>query len=282
MGHTDIISKSLIREIVQDLATYLLGLKLVRLEDLPTEQQRIETRHADIVMRAEDSDGACFLLHLELQNSNDANMGQRMLRYYTDISLSYPDETIRQYVIYIGKAALTMSSELLHPDWRYSYRLIDMHTLDCERFIHEDNPDALVMAILCDFKGRSTQEVLQGIIERLITLIGSDSHRLRRYLKMIETLSVNRNLLTEFKEIEIKMLSEIDIEKLPSYQIGIDKGMEQGMVRGMEQGMERGMVQVARMALQQGMAIESIMQLTGLEREKIERLQRASDLSDSD
>ena len=54
------------------------------------------------------------------------------------------------------------------------------------------------------------------------------------------------------------------------------------MVRGMEQGMERGMVQVARMALQQGMAIESIMQLTGLEREKIERLQRASDLSDSD
>ena len=61
MGHTDVISKSLIQQIVKDLATYLLGLKLCKLEEAPTEQQRIEIRQADIVMHGEDMDGEQFL-----------------------------------------------------------------------------------------------------------------------------------------------------------------------------------------------------------------------------
>lgn len=88
MGSKDIISKSLIRRIVKDMAIYLLDLAVTRLEDLPTEQQRVETRHADIVMRAQLEDGERFILHLELQDSNDDSMAQRMLRYYTDIALA--------------------------------------------------------------------------------------------------------------------------------------------------------------------------------------------------
>ena len=102
MGATDVISKSLIRRIVKDMAIYLLDLPVTRLEDLPTERRRIETRHADIVMRAELNDGQQFILHLELQDRNDGSMPLRMLRYYTDIALAYPKEPIRQYVIYTG------------------------------------------------------------------------------------------------------------------------------------------------------------------------------------
>ena len=91
MGNKDVISKSLIRQIVKDMAVYLLGLRIVRLEEVPTERQRVETRHADIVMRAELEDGERFILHLELQDSNDGDMPLRMLRYFTDIARSYPN-----------------------------------------------------------------------------------------------------------------------------------------------------------------------------------------------
>ena len=33
----------------------------------------------------------------------------------------------------------------------YCYTLIDAQTLDCERFLELDNPNALPFAILCDF-----------------------------------------------------------------------------------------------------------------------------------
>jgi hypothetical protein len=50
MANTDIISKTLIKEVVKDLAKYLLGLKITSLQELTTERQRVEVRHADIVM----------------------------------------------------------------------------------------------------------------------------------------------------------------------------------------------------------------------------------------
>ncbi|KOR28247.1 hypothetical protein TI05_17300 [Achromatium sp. WMS3] len=43
------------------------------------------------------------------------------------------------------------------------YTIIDMHTIDCERLLQLDNSDALVLAVLCDFKGRPNREVIRYI-----------------------------------------------------------------------------------------------------------------------
>ncbi len=268
MGAKDVISKRLIRQIVKDMAIYLLGLPIVRLEEVPTERQRIETRCADIVMRVETEGGECFLLHLELQDSNAPEMPLRMLRYFTDIALAYPDEPIRQYVIYTGRERLTMSDAVVTDEWRYIYRLIDMHDLDCERFIQEDNPDALVLAILCDFKGRDGRAVIEGIIRRLIELTGRQPEKLRNYLKMLETLSTNRRLEQVFQEVEEKMLREIDIEKLPSYQLGRGNGLQEGR----QEGRQEERFHIARIALRQGLTTEQVVALTGLTREAVEAL----------
>ena len=37
------------------------------------------------------------------------------------------------------------------------------------------------------------------------------------------------------------MLTQVNIEQLPSYELGMEKGMEKGMERGVEQGVEKGM-----------------------------------------
>ena len=106
-----------------------------------------------------------------------------------------------------------------------------MHTVDCQKLIAMDDPDALVLAILCDFKDRPEQEVVHYILKRLKELNGDNESRYREYLKMIEILSTNRKL-EKLIEKEEKMLTQVDQSKLPSYRIGMQQGMQQGMQKG--------------------------------------------------
>ncbi|MEZ5448809.1 MAG: hypothetical protein R3E89_07345 [Thiolinea sp.] len=58
---------------------------------------------ADMVVRLQEADtGNPFILHLEIQNDNHRQMPLRMLRYYTDIQFGWPQEEVRQYLLYIG------------------------------------------------------------------------------------------------------------------------------------------------------------------------------------
>ena len=85
MGQKDIISKSILKRILLDMAVYLFKLELVDAERLFTETQRIEDRRADLVARVTPIQGEPFILHLEIQNNNDPQMAMRMLRYLSDI-----------------------------------------------------------------------------------------------------------------------------------------------------------------------------------------------------
>lgn len=134
MAEKDIISKDVLQHLAADIANILLHLDVEHesVELLQTEQQRIESRRADMVARMRRrSNGEQFILHVEIQNANDATMPIRMLRYLTDIVMIYQDEPVHQYLVYIGKSRLTMPNEYLQPDLHYRYQILDMHTVDC-------------------------------------------------------------------------------------------------------------------------------------------------------
>ena len=95
----------------------------------------------------------------------------------------------------------------------------------------QDNPDALVLAILCDFGGRQPQEVVSYIVRRLRELLGADEQRFREYMTMLEILSENRGLKAQVVEAE-RMLTQVDIKQLPSYSIGYEDGESTGEARG--------------------------------------------------
>ncbi len=169
------------------------------------------------------------ILHLEIQNSNDKQMPRRMLRYYTDIKTEFEHYEVKQFVIYIGKPKLSMNDYIKEEHLSYKYTIIDMHKVDCEELIKLDTPDALVLSILCDFKGKDELEMLTYIIKRLIVLSADDTHKLGKYMLMLETLSDNRDLKAKLKEAE-QMLREIRYENLPSYEIGMERGISQGII----------------------------------------------------
>ena len=231
----DITSKETIKAITEDIAKYILDIQISDIEFIDKELQRIEKREADIVALCKIN-GIKSILHLEIQNNNDNTMHKRMLRYYSDIISRYDNIPIHQYLIYIGKAKLSMKNKIVEQNLKFRYNLIDMHEIDCEKFLQMDTPDAIVLSILCDFKGRDELELLLYITRRLEELTRDDEHRLGKYMLILETLSTNRDLKDKLKEAE-EMLREIKYEDLPSYEIGMERGIERGEKRGVAKGM---------------------------------------------
>jgi len=230
----DITAKDTIKTITQDIAKHILGLHVTRIKFVDKELQRIEKREADIVALCQIN-GIKGILHLEIQNDNDKTMHRRMLRYHTDIKMRFEKLPLHQYVVYIGKPKLKMKSTIVEEHLNFSYNIIDMHTIDCEKFLTMDTPDALVLAILCDFKDRDEKDVVTYIIQRLRQLTQNDNHRLGKYMLILEELSTNRDLQQKIKEVE-SMLRDMKFEDLPSYQIGMERGVTQGISQGISQG----------------------------------------------
>ena len=230
MMKKDVTTKEVIKTIAEDIAIYILKLNITDVDFIDKEFQRIKKREADVVALCE-IDGVKSVFHLEIQNNNDATMHRRMLRYYVEIAMEFPDLPIQQYVIYIGKAALTMQDAWRSSNLDFAYTLIDMHAIDCDELIRLGTPDALVLSILCDFKGRDEKEMLFEIAKRLKTMTGEDERLFSQKMLMMEVLSENRNLQKTLEEVE-EMLRNITLEQLPSYGIGMKRGIEEGKLEG--------------------------------------------------
>jgi hypothetical protein len=195
MSAKDIISRDTLKRLTTDLARHLLGLEAEAIELLETQHQRVEDRRADLVARMRATDSSEFLLHVEIANNNKGDMALRMLRYNTDIRFARHDGPIRQFLIYIGSEPCHMHDGLHEPGLLdYRYAVVDMHQVNCAGHLVQDNPDALVLAILCDFGERQPQEVVSYIVRRLRELLGADEQRFREYMTMLEILSENRGL----------------------------------------------------------------------------------------
>jgi len=273
MTAKDIISRDILKRLTEALVHRILGLEAKVIEPLETQNQRVEDRRADLVARMRDRDGEEFLLHVEVANNNDSNMPLRMLRYYTDIRLAKHHGPIRQFLIYIGSERLAMPAGLDEPGFEgYRYGLVDMHRIDCSGLLTQDNPDALVLAILCNFGGRNPKEVVGYIVQRLRELLGKDERGFREYMNMLEIYSENRDLQPQIKEAE-HMLTRADVERLPSFAIGFE--------RGTAEGLEKGKAQLVRRLLNRFGVVE-ISELLELTSEEVKRIAMAGDDDNSE
>jgi len=256
----DITTKEILKNLAKELSIHILNLDIdEQIELIDKEFTRVEKRDADLLFKSGKK-----IIHIEIQNNYHSSMAERMLRYYSDILLDYREYDIYQFVIYIGQEDVKMRDSIVRDKISYSYNLIDMRDIPCQKFLESNNPSAISLSILCDFGDRDKQEVVNTIIKRLIESC-SDSIEFHKHLKIIEILSSNRDLEEKVKEGE-KMLV-VDIERMPSYQIGLEQGMEQGIEKGIEKGVEKGkkeaQIEIAKNLLDV-LDNETISQKTGL------------------
>jgi len=216
MGDKDIVSKEILQHIARDISKHILQIEVKEdMELIRNEFTRVESRESDLLYKNGDE-----IVHIEIQNDNHKQMHLRMHRYLSDILFEHETQTIKQYLLYIGKAKCNMKNGIKIKNLDYNYAIIDMRDLPCESFLYSDDPSALVLAMLCDFEGKEKQMVVNTILKRLREL--NDDRTYRNYLKMVNIYSTNRGLEDEVEK-GVKMLT-VDIEKTPFYKIGLEKG----------------------------------------------------------
>jgi predicted transposase/invertase (TIGR01784 family) len=263
----DIISKEIIKKVIKDIANKILNLKIDEFELIDTEFQKVEARKADILAKTPS-----FILHIELQSNYDKTMPYRMLRYYLDIRKIY-NEPIKQFVIYLGKGNLPykIDEDVL----KFRYNLVDMKKIDCNIFLNSEVPESLVLAVLCDFQAKKPNLIIKEIIEKLIK-ISKSKEKFDNYVLMLEELSSLRNLQEAVKEYEMILTSKVKWEDLPSYEIGMQKGMEKGLQQGLEKGLQQGIKKEKERVIlngyKMGLNLEDIAKLTNLNIEEVRNI----------
>ena len=118
-----------------------------------------------------------------------------------------------------------------------------------------------------------------NIVHRLWELLGANERGFRDYMTMLEVLSKNRDLQAQIKEAE-RMLTEIDIESLPSFAIGFERGEEKGEKKGLEKGLEKAEARIVRRLLSR-LGVAQASELLGLAPEDVERMAAAGGDADS-
>jgi hypothetical protein len=118
-----------------------------------------------------------------------------------------------------------MKSQIKRDKMNYSYDIIDMRDIACEELIQSNDPSAIALSILCDFKGQDKQTVINRILRKLREL--NDDNAFEKYLEIVTLYSTNRGLEQNVKKGG-EMLT-VDIEKIPFFQDGMRVGVEKGI-----------------------------------------------------
>lgn len=268
MGQKDIVTKEIIKEIGQDIALYILGIEIdSEVELIDKEWTRVEKRESDIVFKYDKK-----IVHIEIQNNNHKTMELRMLRYLSDILFEYKEYEVSQYLIYIGKDRCSMSDVIERNRLSYSYDIINVEDISCEKLLYHDNPSAVALSILCDFEGKDKQVVVNTILKRIKELTEDDELEYKNYLEKVAILSTNRNLEENVKK-GVDMLT-VDIEKIPFYQDGKAVGLKEGIQEGIQKGIDSTLEKVVLGMLKLNADIDFIQKTTGLSLEEIEEIKK--------
>ncbi|TAL46993.1 MAG: hypothetical protein EPN89_09530 [Methylovulum sp.] len=172
--------------------------------------------------------------------------------------------------VYLFKLDLVDAELLSTEEQRIEDRRSDMRDIDYHMLYDSDSPDALVLTILCDFRGHDPDEMVVHILQKLHAMTRHDEKRQREYLQILEILADNRHLNVNIQEA-YDML-HIEIERLPSYQKGMEKGIEEGVERGMEIGEHKRSLEIARKLLAMNFGPEQIIAITRLSLTEIQQL----------
>ncbi len=240
-------------------------------EVLETSFPRVEERRVDLLTKLEDD----TLFHLEIQSVNDSLMPKRMLKYALLIYENY-NEFPRQMVLYVGEKKIKIDNQIKEKNLCYNYEVRDIKEFDCSKLIESDDIKDNILAILCSVK--DIDKLYERLKEKLLKL---ENKKREDYLRKFFYLSRLRPKLHEMiekkQDEELPMPFTIEKERDPLYKNGlrkgIEKGREEGLQRGIKKGLEKGKTTIAKALLKKGVAIDVIVDVTGLKRDEVKALQ---------
>ena len=225
VGQYDKVVKENIEAVLPTLFEKVLDIHIVETEEIPDDLQLTIERKPDFLKKVKDSSGETYVLQVEFQVLEDAEMVNRMLEYYALIYRKY-QFPLKQFVIFLGKETEKMGTEINHPRLSFSYILIKMIGIDYQYFISCEKPEEVLFAILSDFKGKKPEEVVKKIIKRLYETSQSQLSFQKSY-QQLRILGNLRNLVPSIQSIMESVSTFYKLENDFVYLKGKEEGKKE-------------------------------------------------------
>jgi hypothetical protein len=164
------------------------------------------------------------ILQFDFQSDNDMKMPKRMLFYRCIIDFNH-ELPVKQIVFYIGYEPLRMPNFLREENLYYEYEIYDFRSLDAFSFLNSDSPEAVIFAILGNFKDEKPEVMIEKMLLRLNDLC-TRKDELNKFAYQLHVLAGLRKFELIFNE-KIKAMSlvlDIDIKNDPFYLDGKEDG----------------------------------------------------------
>jgi len=267
-------------------------------------------RIADVIAKVHLKDGSikyiCVIIHIEVQDQPQPNFMERMFVYYYRAF----DKEKEEKIPIISVALLTDADENYRPneyyfqlfgfELRMKIPIVKIIDYQLKKEIREKvetsgNPMSLVVKAQlksheikkaddntkfevtkelirqCYKHGYSREKtkIILNFFDWVIRLPDAFKERIKEEIKKVEEefkMEYVPIWLREEREVGIKIGEEKGIK------IGEEKGIKIGEEKGKQEGMEEKAIETAKKMLEKGFEIDIIMELTGLEKEDIEKL----------
>ncbi len=223
----DKIIKENIEEVFLPLAGKYLGINIKSYRKIAPKLQTTLEREADFLRIVTTEQQEKFILHIEFQTNDEADMVYRMAEYNAILLRKYK-LPVRQFVIFLGEGKLKMKSNLPESEVIRGFQLTNLKTYDYRSLLISDIPEEIILAILSDYAGESPVKVISKIIERL-QKVSKDEIKVRKYVRQLTILSRLRKLEVQTKKIINEMPITYDIKKDGLYKEGRIKGKQEAI-----------------------------------------------------
>jgi predicted transposase/invertase (TIGR01784 family) len=213
----------------------VLRLDISASREIPDDLQQTKERKPDVLKKITDRHNRTFILHIEWQSQNDKNMAYRMAEYAVMLYRRYR-LPVKQYVIFMGKDAVTMKTTIKHKNLKFWYKIIPLNGIEYKFFLQSENPEVKVFAILANFGNEDIEKVLENILQE-INATADGNLTEEKHINQLRILVqlCNDNVKLKFENM-ISTRTFFKVKDDAFYKIGREEGKVVGKAEGKVEG----------------------------------------------
>lgn len=252
---------------IPGLIATVLKINVAEAEEIPDDLQHTKERKPDFLKAITDTEGERFLLHLEIQTTDEPDMVYRMAEYFVMLHRKYRIP-VRQHVLYIGPGQALMPVSLREGPLQFSYELIALSSVDYRLFLASNQPEKIILSILADFAGQPPLMVIQQVVSRLRETAPGDL-AFNRYKNQLRVLSQLRKL----KQLTNDMIGSISEFFREEDDVLYILGEREGEMRGEAKGEAKAVRKLVLGLIEKSaMPVEQIADVAGVSVEYVTNL----------
>jgi len=222
----DKIMRENLLELFLPLVAEALNFKFKSVNPLPDKQPTTILRETDafLLIKTYSETEPEFILHLEFESQDNEEMIYRVMEYH-GIELRKYRLPIKHVVVYLGEGIPKMRTSLRQEEIFTGFTLVNTHSFSPKRWLEQEEPAKIIMAILSDYQKPNAAIILEAIVNRLRKVCKTEAE-LKKFIEQLIIISRMRNLEELTIKISKAMPITIDIEKDYLYKLGLKKGEE--------------------------------------------------------